>query len=72
MNITIQPARAWQIGALKHRRQRSSEVSQGVHYDHPAQVWTAMEAIADAAARAHDKSNRGARNTLAPEHVPNL
>ena len=47
--------------------------SRGVYYYHPAQVWTAAgAAIAEAAARAHDKSRRGARNSMAPEHVPNL
>ena len=43
-----------------------------VHY-HTAQVWSASaQAVANAAARAHDKTRRGTRNTLATAHVPKV
>lgn len=40
-------------------------------YFHPEQIWTATrDAIANAAARAHDKSRRGSRNTVASGQLP--
>ncbi len=45
----------------------------GDHYYHSAQVWTASrQAVANAAARAHDKTRRGSRNMVAVAHVPAL
>lgn len=42
------------------------------HY-HPAQIWTATnEAVAHAAARAHDKSRNGSRNTVPLADVPTI
>lgn len=42
------------------------------HY-HPGQVWTgSAKAIANAAARANDKSRRGRRSTLDAANVPEL
>lgn len=54
------------------RQGHSKWVGGEFHY-HPAQVWTATPAaIANAAARAHDKSRRGSRNTIAAQHVPKV
>lgn len=45
----------------------------GTFHYHPAQIWTATPtAIAIAAARAHDKSRRGVRNTIAVQYVPRV
>ncbi len=45
----------------------------GTFHYHSAQIWSATaQAVANAAARAHDKSRRGTRNLIAPQHVPNL
>ena len=45
----------------------------GAHYYHPAQVWVASrQAVANAAARAHDKTRRGSRNMVGVAHVPVL
>lgn len=45
----------------------------GTFHYHTAQVWSASaQAVANAAARAHDKSRRGTRNTLAAANVPKV
>jgi hypothetical protein len=45
----------------------------GIHFYHPNQVWTATkESVANAAARAHDKTRRGSRNRVAAGHIPEL
>ncbi|MCY2963150.1 MAG: hypothetical protein NT069_05760 [Planctomycetota bacterium] len=46
---------------------------QGDHFWKPGQVWECpSETIYLAAGRAHDKSRRGTRNTIAPEAVPSF
>ncbi|WP_287369836.1 hypothetical protein [Thauera sp.] len=46
---------------------------QGQHFWHEAQVWEAgANAIYLAAGRAHDKSRKGTRNTIAAASVPNV
>lgn len=45
----------------------------GVFHLHPGQIWTASpDAVANAAARAHDKSRKGTRNTMDPTRIPKL
>lgn len=45
----------------------------GVFHFYPSQVWTATpQAIANAAARAHDKSRAGSRNGIDPALIPRV
>lgn len=48
-----------------------SKWCQGVFHLYADQIWTASpQAIANAAAQAHDKSRKGSRNGIAPARIP--
>lgn len=45
----------------------------GTFHFHPGQVWLASHAaVANAAARAHDKTRRGSRNAIDPASIPQV
>lgn len=66
-------ANAGRISLPEAGRRGHVKWAKGPFHFHPAQVWTATaQAIANAAARAHDKTRRANRNSIDQQHVPKV